>query len=387
MNWMFRSLLILPFAGCLFLSSCGGKFFPDENHSGGGGNTTSGDYLYIANISTNPLTLAAFNITSSGVASLSGSPYNFGLVTPSALAITPQNSFLFVGSIDGGIYGYSINSNGSLSILNSGNPLVTGILPSALKVDTTGNWLIAAQGVAGTNASAYLFAINTSTGALTAQGNALTLDIGTPVRIAVTPNNQLVYISLGTGGVDILNFSASAGTLSLFQNLHPKNSSNADYGLAVDPSGTYLFVTETGTVVNGTNGLRVLKIAANGALSELSTSPVQTDLGPMAVIVSSNGSYVYVATNSGVVDGFALSANGALTSLPNSPYTTGTNPSDLIEDSSDTYIAVVCSGGSPDLQVFKIDTTAATAGQLISFATASTASTSPAGAYRVVATQ
>jgi len=379
-----RGLALLPLAGVLFATSCGGKFFPKEN--GGGGNTSSGDYLYAGNTGTSPFTIAAFSIANSKLNTLSGSPYNFGAASPSALAITPKNTFLYVGSTAGGIYVYTINSNGTLTIGNSGNAVATGVFPSALKVDSTGNWLIAAQGVAGTNGSAYLFAINTSTGALTAQGNAVTLDVGTPARIAMTPNNQIVYISLGTGGVDILSFSASSGSLSLSQILHPKNSNNADYGLAIDSSGSYLFVTETGTVVNNTSGLRVLKIASNGGLTELSTSPVQTDLGPVAVMVSTNG-YVYVASRtSNVIDGFALSANGALTTLPNSPYTTGTTPVDLAEDNSHTYVAVACSGGTPDLQVFKIDTSASTAGQLLSFATAATASTSPAGASVIAAT-
>jgi 6-phosphogluconolactonase (cycloisomerase 2 family) len=385
MKLVVRHLIFLPLAGLLLLSSCGGKFFPKE--TGGGGNTGSGDYLYIANTGTNPFSIGAFSIANSKLNALSGSPYDFGASQPNALAVTPKNTFLYIGSIAGGIYGYSINSNGTLSILNSGNALVTGILPSALKIDSTGNWLIAAQGVAGTQGSAYLFSINTSTGALTSQGDPVTLDVGAPARIAITPNNQIVYISLGTGGVDILGFNASSGSLSLSQILHTKNSNNADYGLAIDPGGSYLFVTETGSVVNGTSGLRVLKIAANGGLTELSTSPVQTDLGPVAVIVSASGSYVYVATRTnGRIDGFALSANGALTALPNSPYSTGTNPVDLVEDNSHTYVAVVCSGGTPDLQVFTIDTTASTAGQLVSFATASTASTSPAGAASIAAT-
>jgi 6-phosphogluconolactonase (cycloisomerase 2 family) len=380
---MVKFMAFLPWAGFLLLSSCGGKFFPKP--SGGGGNTGSGDYLYVANTGTNPFTIGAFSIANSKLNTLSGSPFNFGTVQPSALAVTPKNTFLYVASV-AGIYVYTINSNGTLSIGNDGNPIITNILPSALKVDSTGNWLIAAQGVAGTNGSAFLFSIDTSTGALTQQGNQVTLDIGTPVHIAITPNNQIVYISLGTGGVDILGFNASSGSLSLSQILHPKTSNNADYGLAVDSGGNYLFVTETGSVVNGTSGLRVLKIATNGGLTELSTSPVQTDLGPMAVLVSTNG-YVYVASRTNnVIDGFALSANGALTALPNSPYSTGTNPVDLAEDNSHTYVAVVCSGGTPDLQVFKMDTSASTAGQLVSFATSSTASTSPAGAASIAAT-
>lgn len=378
-----RYLHFFCMAGLLLLCSCGGKFFPPLS-SGGTNPTTSGNYLYVANSGTSPGTVAGFSIANSTLSALSGSPYTVSAAQPVALAITPKNTFLYAGSTDGGIYVYIVNSNGTLTIGNNGSAVNANMVPSAMKVDTTGNWLIAVQNT-GSNALAYVFAINTSTGVLTSQGAAVTLDIGSPNRIAITPSDQLVYVSLGSGGVDILSFTSSSGVLTPpTAILHPLSSNNADQGLAIDPTGTYLFVTETGSVVGTNNGLRVLKIAANGSLSELSTSPVQTPLGPSAVLVSSNGSYVYVTnTTANNVSGFALTANGALTALPNSPYSTGQKPLDLAEDNTHAYVAVVCSGGTPDMQVFKIDTT--NPGQLDAFATSATG-TAPTGAYRITAT-
>jgi 6-phosphogluconolactonase len=374
-------------AGILFLSACGsGKFFPGGDSGGGGGNTASGNYIYVGNFSgSSSFSLGAFSIANSKLNTLSGSPLNLGAVLPTSMAITPKNNFLYIGSAVGGIYVYTINSNGTISIGNSGQPVVTGIIPSVIKVDATGNWLIALQGIANTtNALANVFSINTSNGFLTTQGSQVTLDVGLPTHMAFTPNNQIIYVSLGTGGVDGLLFNANSGTLQTSQHLSPKATNNADQGVAIDPTGTYLFVTETGNVVNSTNGLRTFKIGTNAVLNELSTSPVQTDLGPSGVLVTSNGNYVYTANSTnGTVSGFALSTTGALTPLTGSPYSTGSGALDLVEDNTHSYIAVVCSGGNPDLQVFSIDTT--TPGQLDSFASVATG-TDPTLAGSIVTT-
>jgi 6-phosphogluconolactonase (cycloisomerase 2 family) len=225
---------------------------------------------------------------------------------------------------------------------------------------------------------AYLFSIDSTTGFLTSAGS-IPLDTGIPNRIVFTPNDALVYISLGTGGVDILSFNSSTGALSGPNGLlKPLQTVNADQGLAVDPSSKYLFAAETGL-----NGLRVFSIGTNGALTELSGSPYATALGPSGVLIDSTGSYVYVANRTaGNISAFLLTATGALTQISGSPFTTGTNPVDLVEDVTDAYIAVVCAGGSPDLQVFTIGT--ATPGALTSFATATTG-TDPTGAGVIVA--
>lgn len=371
-----RCLQVLAMAGMLFLSACGGKFFPDEDGGGGGGGggTNSGNYIYVGNSSgSGSFNMGGFSIANNKLNTLSGSPFNLGTVFPSSLAITPKNTFLYIGSEAGGIYVYTINNDGSISIGNSGQPVATGILPSVIKVDTTGNWLIALQDTGGSNALAYVFSINTSNGMLTTQNSSagVTLDVGSPTHMVFSPNDQQVYVTLSTGGVDGLLFNSSSGQLTPSQHLNTKASSNADLGVAIDPTGTYLFVTETGNVLNNKNGLRVLKVSSNAAMNELSTSPVLTGMGPSSVLVSSNGSYVYVTNRTdGTVSGFSLATTGALTALTGSPYSTGQTPLDLVEDNTHSYIAVVCSNGNPDLQVFKIDTT--TPGQLDPFGTAAT---------------
>jgi DNA-binding beta-propeller fold protein YncE len=244
-------------------------------------------------------------------------------------------------------------------------------------VDPSGNWLIAAD----LTPAAYVFSINSSSGLLTEQGGALGLDAGAPNHIVVTPNNGLVYISLGTGGVDICAFNASTGSLSkLNQLLKPRAADDADQGLAVDPGSKYLFVAETGI-----SAVRVLTIATTGSLAEVNGSPFTTGLGPSGVMVDDTGAYVYVTNETdGTVSAFSLGTTGALTAITGSPFKTGSGPVDLTEDTSKTYIGVACTGGLPDFQVFTIgNATSKTPGGLTSFAT--TTGNTPSGAFAVVA--
>jgi 6-phosphogluconolactonase (cycloisomerase 2 family) len=318
----------------------------------------------VANSSTAVSSVAGFTIANSALTNLANSPFATGL-PPNTLAVTPKNTFLYIGSISGGIYAYTINADGTLTVANSGSPVATGVSPITMKVDQTGQWLIAAD----LSPATYVFGIDASTGALTTQGNPVALDTGSTSNLYITPNGQFVFVSLGTGGVDILTFNTTSGVITkLNQILTPKASSNADFGLSSDPLSKYLFVTETGI-----NSLRVLSIntTGNSTLTELATSPVKTGLGPSQVLVTADGSYVYVSNRTdATISGFTLAANGSLTALTGSPYTTGSAPVDLVEDQSHAYIGVACVGGNPDLQVFAIDTT--TPGKLDAFASKTT---------------
>lgn len=367
--------VLVPVCVGLCLAGCG-KFFIDTNTGGGGGGgTATGNYLYVANGTA--ASVAGFSIGTTGIANTPNSPYTLG-VAPSAMAVTPNGQYLYVASGSGAaIYGYSISGNGSLRLLNGGNALITGVSVSAMKVDPSGNWLIAADLLS----LARVFSINLSNGLLTQQGTQ-NLDPGAPNHIVFTPNNGLVYISLGTGGVDIFTFTQSSGALSkTSQMLLPKVSGQySDNGLAVDPAGKYLFVAETGG-----KGLRELSIAANGALTEVTGSPFQTGLGPTGVLVDSTGGYVYVTNRTdGTISAFSLSSTGGLTAITGSPFATGVRPVDLAEDTSNSFLGVACVGGNPDFQVFTIGSASSTTpGGLTSFAR--TSGNNPSGALAVVA--
>lgn len=352
----------------VLLEGCGNFFQPVSSSgsgSGGGGGTTSG-FVYVGNATST--TLAGFALSSAGALSaVKNSPYSLP-VNITSMAVNPANTFLY-GATDGYVYVFSISSTGALTIGNSGNPVATGIAPSGMRVDSTGKWLLVADAA---NLQAVAYGINTSTGTLTSAASTVTLDQGTPSGILITPNNADVYVSLGTGGVDILSLNSTTGALTSNEHLKSLGSTNADLGMASDSNSNYLFLAETNT------GVRVLTIGTNGHLTEISGSPYTAGTGPIAIVVDPTNAYVYVANRGdSTISGFSLASTGTLTALTGSPFSTGSSPIDLAFDRSKTYLAVACSGGSPDLQIFKLDST--TAGKLDSVTTTSTGASSAAG--------
>jgi 6-phosphogluconolactonase (cycloisomerase 2 family) len=376
--------------GLTWLAGCG-QFFPSTStSSSGSGSSTAGtgaNAIYVANSNPSLQTIAGFTLstatgTGGQLTALANSPYSIG-ETPSVLAINPTGTLLYDSTLIGNTYVFVINSDGSLTLGNSN----TAVLPSAyvgsLTVDPSGNWLIVgSSSLQGNVPTVQVYQIDKTNGSLTAVGQAIALDTGTLSQITFAPNGTQAFAALGTGGVDLLTFDASTGSLGkLSAHLNPLNSSYADIALAVDPLSKFLFVTETGT-----NGVRVLGLNTDGTLTEVTGSPYATGLGAHAVLVDATGSYVYVS-NSGTdtISGFSISSTGTLTALAGSPFATGTAPYSLAEDSSGGYLIAACSGGSPDLQVFAITpSTGNTPGALTSTATASTGTVSPAVASDVV---
>jgi 6-phosphogluconolactonase len=376
---------------CFLLLFClgGCDFFVPQTNSGGGTNT--GDYLYVAN--GNNTFLAGFGVNSSGTLSvLNNSPYNNGVAAQS-LAVTPANTFLYAGTTNG-IYEYLINSDGSITVQNSGNSVAQDVIATSMQVDSTGGYLLAVGISTSLQSQAIgIYQINSTTGLLTAvtgsplalyTGNASTPTIATPTGMLITPNNSYVYVSLGPLGVQVLTLGTggalSAGSAATILPPISTSTSPSDAGLGSDPLSAFLFVAEINS------GLRVLSIGTGGSLKEVSGSPYAVGTGPTGVILDTTGSYVYVANKgSNNISAFTLTAaSGKLTAIAGSPFASGgLLPVAMVNDNTKKYIAVINSGSNgsnnnSDVQVFKFDTT--TDGKLdpVSTATTGTDPTNPA---------
>lgn len=358
------------------LAGCSG-FFPSLNSTGGAGGNGSGsgsgytgDAIYVGNSGNGYI--AGFGLASNGSLSvLNNSPYNNGVVA-TALTVTPGNAYLYVGTLNG-IYVYAINSDGSISVLNGGSPAAVDVIPTTMQVDSTGNYLLAAGISAASESQAIgIYQITPSTGLLTAlNGSPLGLYSGVsgnptliaPTAMLITPNNSLVYVSMGTLGVQVLTLAPGGGlSTGAGPTILPPSGNSvspSDQGLASDPNTRFLFVAEVNT------GLRVLNIGTNGALSEITGSPYPVGTGPTGVIMDPTGSYVYTANKgSGTISGFTFNAtSGQLTAIAGSPFNSGGQlPIEMVTDSSKKFLAVINSGtngsgGNNDLQLFSFDAT------------------------------
>jgi 6-phosphogluconolactonase (cycloisomerase 2 family) len=379
----------------LLTTGCG--FFPPLP-SGCSDCTTAVSYMYVANVQPSAPSIAGFVLTTtttpaSGTTaattalSLSKTPnsgYALSFV-PSAMAITPTNTFLYASGLAGGIYIYGINTDRSITLQTTISPVTAYPAVSAMQVDPTGNWLITANLSTSTTAPTMaVYAINTSTGALTVNGTLTLKTVGAAQQLAISPNGTNVVMTQGTGGINAFTFNPTTGALAYVGNVPSAGTLNSDLGVAFNPTSTFCFVTET--VASAVRAFSVN--ATTGALTEISGSPFATGNGPSAVMVDASGDYVYVTNRTdGTVSAFVQAASGALSEITGSPFATGTTtatvPVSIAEDSSKTYVGIVNQGGNPDLKVYTFDAT--TLGALDAAGTATTG-TDPTLASVVVAT-
>jgi len=369
------------------------NFFPPLNGTTGTGTTNTGDYVYVASAVTSSSGSAAWTISGLSIGTgtlgaLTGFPVTLPF-PPVALAITPSNSLLYVAGSDV-IYGYTISSAGALtSILTSAQSQVLETAAiSSMVVSPDGNWLL---GLSVNEQEAVIdeYAIS-STGQLTLETGAQYPLSGSapivPSDIAIAPTGNYVAVALGTAGDVIFSFNTSTGALTEVAQEIPPTASSADQALTFDSTGSTLYVARSGTdsgVVPYvlSNGGATLTAAA-GAPFALGTNAT----GPSSILIDATGKYLYVGDKtSSSISAFSIASGGVLTALGGSPYAAGTNVNALGEDSSGKYILATALGGSPDLQMYTIDT--ATPGKLDPATTASTGDpTEPAGAVALALT-
>jgi hypothetical protein len=350
--------------------------------------TVSSGVFYVLNSNAGQLEIAGFSIVKSALTALSGSPYPLPS-GPFAIAIAPNNSFLYV-STQSGIYLYTIGTGGALT-LASAQPIVPDFAGISMQVDATDSWLLEASG------SGYLYAIPISplTGKTTGTVKQLTLAGITPRQLTISPDNLNVIVALGGTGTEVIPFSASRAdplpsTASAL--IAAKGPGGAALSVAVDPASQLLLIGEAlgSSQSSNTGVLRAFTYSSlSGTPAEVKGSPYPSGgLTPVSILPSAQGAYVYVANSTvsssaiGNIAGFSISpsANGySLTSLGGST-SAGTTPADLAEDSTGTVVLLVNSGGAPDLHVYTFDTT--THGKLDSALTFATG-TDPVGARAI----
>jgi 6-phosphogluconolactonase (cycloisomerase 2 family) len=369
-------------------TGCGTFFIYPGNQSGGG--TSTGDYVYVAN--TTAGSLAGFSVGTGTLTAVSGSPYSLGFA-PTAVAVNPANTLVFVAGTNG-TYGfinvYSIASTGVLSLLMSNN--VGAASEVAMDVSPDGIWLVGidANGPPAHQAIVDEYQINSSTGQLTQGNGAIYQYTGSviptinPLGIKFAPNEEYVFAAVGTAGDLVFPFNSSTGitvtgALSLSLGTAPTVSDNA---LAVSSNSSYLYIARSGPG----GGLAVYTIGSGGALNIVSGSPLATGNQPTSVVVNKAGTNLYVANQQdGTVSGYSIASNGAVAVLSPATSSAVAQPRALAIDNSGNYLLATSYISTPDLSMYSYNSSSG-----LTFATSTSTTTSggtePAGAISVAAT-
>jgi 6-phosphogluconolactonase len=352
-----RILSLLLIALVLPVSGCNGFFFKETTSTTG---TTATNYAFVANTGNNTVTGLGISTTGT-LAALTGSPITLG-TTPTALAVSRSNTFLWVGTVSQ-IFGYSIASDGTLAALNSGSAIANAFCVD-MQTSPDGKWLMVLDG-SGTGID--LFAIN-SDGTLSPSTGINVNASGTvvPKQLRIASSGSFVVAAMGTAGEIVYAFNTSTGAFTyLAQNTPP--SLTSDNGIAIDSTGTYLYEARSG---NGA-GLVVNTIGSNGALVPTTTTPYATGVQPYSVVLDNTGKYVYVANRTdGTITGYTIGTGGALTAISGSPFSSGVAVTSLGADSTGAWLLAAAYSGSPDLTLYGFDAT--NLGRLYSVSSAST---------------
>jgi 6-phosphogluconolactonase (cycloisomerase 2 family) len=274
----------------------------------GDGSNTIGEYT--ADTTTGAL-------TSIGTIASGDSPYD--------VAIDPSGRFVYAVAIDtNSVYGYKINSTTGVLTAISGSPFDTDVVsPDSVAVDPTGRFVMVGEDCCPGGVSVYT--INTSSGKLTAVKGSPFLPpsgAGNPASVTVDPTGRYVYAAItegGTMGAAAYSIAASSGKLTALGTILPGGGD--PWSITTDVIGKYVYMTNNDSTIYGYS-----IDDSTGELTALAGSPFTADAATRGIAADPSGAYLYLS-NAEQILGYSINATtGAITQLSTSPYTAGSDP-------------------------------------------------------------
>lgn len=281
----------------------------------------SGRFAYVANCCSN-VSAYAIDASSGVLTPLPGAPDSPAL----SVAIDPRGRFLY-GAQDGAIFAYALsNSTGALTPV-PGSPFPAEYAV-AVAVDRTGKFAYAADKFSD---GVLAYVIDPSSGALTPVTGS-PFSAGTdPDGLATDPNGDFLYV------VNFFSFNVSAYKINRFTGAltavagSPFDTGVEPAAVTIDPSGRFAYVADSyyGTSQN-LSGYTI--DASTGALKPLNSVDFPAHAQPDGVAVDPTGRYLYVSDEgSSNISAFAInSVSGELTQIAGSPFASGKGPAGLV---------------------------------------------------------
>lgn len=217
-----------------------------------------------------------------------GSP--FSASRPANLAIAPNGKFFYMlDSVT--LRGFTVNpTTGSLTPI-SGMPSIT-FSGSAMTFDPASKYLYAQVDGGYEDTTILVFAIDSGTGVLTSVQSILAPGTGRSSGMAVDPSGKSLYATgFDHGAVDAFTINSATGELTLIAG-SPFIGGYPGESLSVDPLGKYVYAGNRG-------GVTMYAInSSTGALTEIEGSPFLTSLGELGSIAPDpTGKFLYIDHN------------------------------------------------------------------------------------------
>lgn len=352
--------LVLPLLLLLAGGGCG------DGDGGGGfgaiGGVGTTSIVYVANRGSDDVSGYTINPTTGTLTAIAGSPFP-QIADPSAISVSSNGFFAFVTNAGAGntVTAFRVATDGRLlrvpSTQTNPNPATVGMDPVALAISPNNQFLYIANRGSDTVTA---FSIDDA-GALTlvpqtgATTNPVSVQGDAPAGMTISPNGQFLYVSSSTSNVVTVFQIGASGLLTLVSatgaNQNPISvGGTAPKSIRISPNGSFLYVANSGS-----NTITAFQIGTNGLLTQVSPTagnPNPISVGgttPNGIIVASNGQFLYSANGGGNVTTFTIGNGGLLTLVPPSsgnlnPVPAGTNPVAMTL-SPDGQVLFVANGG------------------------------------------
>jgi 6-phosphogluconolactonase len=303
---------------------------------------------YVTLPSQGSVLLMQINSLTGAMTTVAATPEVVG-TSPNGLALLDK--FLFVANSQANTISlFNIASDGTLS-QNTAPTQAGGSGPHGVVVDPSGKYLLVTNTF--TN-DISVFSVDSGSGALTAVAGSPFYANSGPGEILFAPSGDLVYVTnSGVGTVTGFSFSASTGELAL---IGPPNFSGAGAsGMAVDNTGTHLYVANTSAInnpptsVGNISGFNINQTQGStyGTLSPITGSPFTAvaGSGPTALARSPNN-FLFATTPGGTYSVWVFTItqpSGALTATINSPFSVASGGLFALLDNTGSFFYI----GSP----------------------------------------
>jgi YVTN family beta-propeller protein len=237
--------------------------------------------------------------------------------------------------IDGTISEYTIGTDGTFTSIGTIDTPDSTRIPNGVTVDPKGRFAYVANfgadpgGAQGNTVSQYIIG---ATGVLTANGT-VTTELN-PYSIAIDPTGSYAYVT-NQGSNSVSQFTINPdGTLSALG--APVATGSKPYQITVDPTGQYVYVADLADGTT-TGGVSQYTISGTGELVPMSTPFVATTAAPntggaIGVAVDPAGTYAYV-TNlfDQTVRRYTITpGTGALVAVVETAQATGVTPYPMV---------------------------------------------------------
>lgn len=293
-------------------------------------------FAYVANESSNDVSIFTIVSSSGALKSVSGSPFST-LPRPMAVAVDPTGRFAYISTfgntvkVSNQISAFNIDpATGAFTTALPGSPFTTGLNPAAVAVDPSGHFVYVANY---NSQSVSMFSINAADGSLTSIGADVATGGYQSRSIVVDPTGRFVYVtnalsntvsalSIGSGGA-LTRLDADPGTPGE-QNF---SVGAYPYFIAVSPTGRFLYVANR----NGTT-VSVLSVdTVTGMLTRLDLDPATpgyqettTGFGPASIAVDPHGKFAYVVNdNDSTVSAYSIDATSGFLNAIGNPTAVG----------------------------------------------------------------